>query len=144
MLFGEGSIWPLNDHKNIHFDNEYNSLMSSKFFEESGCGLNLDLLIIMYISRVSNPWRSGVVRKMNHLTLQKRSMYSQGCANGHYAHWRGNYFNVLVGYASRVLRQSTSNKFPKFQIFNGLSDLIGYKIWWSKFFGFYLVSSLVS
>ena len=45
-----------------------NIQMSSKCHEESGYGLELDLLTILYQSHVSYPTRSGVVvGKNNHL-----------------------------------------------------------------------------
>ena len=36
--------WPLNEHENIYFDNERDNHMSSRNYEDSGYGLNLDLL----------------------------------------------------------------------------------------------------
>ena len=44
----EGPIWPFNEHKNLHFDNEEDIHVSSKNYEESGYSLNLDLLAISY------------------------------------------------------------------------------------------------
>ena len=41
-------IWPFNEHKNLHFDNEKDMYMSSKDYEESGYGLKLDWLTISY------------------------------------------------------------------------------------------------
>ena len=46
---GEGPIWSFNEHKDFHFDNAYDIHMSSKNNEESGCGLHLDLLSILYM-----------------------------------------------------------------------------------------------
>ena len=42
------TIWSLNEHYNIHFDNEQDIHMSFKFPEESGYGLGLDLLTFLY------------------------------------------------------------------------------------------------
>ena len=40
---------PLNEHKNLHFDYEYQEIdMSSDNYEDSGYGLDLDLLTILY------------------------------------------------------------------------------------------------
>ena len=39
---------------------------SSEDFEESGYGLNVDVLTVSHWSRVSNPRRSGLVDKSNH------------------------------------------------------------------------------
>ena len=39
-------IWLVNEHENLHFDNEQGIHMNSKTYEESGYGLNLDLLTI--------------------------------------------------------------------------------------------------
>ena len=46
-------IWVLNEHKNLHFDNELDISMSSKNYEESGYGLELELLTISFDSGVS-------------------------------------------------------------------------------------------
>ena len=46
IIGGYQPIWPFNEHKNLHFDNEYDVHMSSKNYEESGYGLNLDSLAI--------------------------------------------------------------------------------------------------
>ena len=42
------SKWTFNEHKNLHLDNKYDVHMSSKNYEESGYGLDLDLLTILY------------------------------------------------------------------------------------------------
>ena len=36
-----------NEHENPHFNNEYNTHMNSKNHEESGYGLDLDLVTIL-------------------------------------------------------------------------------------------------
>ena len=43
-----GHVWPLDEHKNHHYDNEQDIHTSSEICEESGYGLNLDLLTISY------------------------------------------------------------------------------------------------
>ena len=43
----EGPTWPLNEHANLHFDNECDIHMSSQNYEDSGHGLHLDLLTIL-------------------------------------------------------------------------------------------------
>ena len=40
-------IWPFNAHENLHFDNEQDIHTSSEMYEESGYGLNLDMLTIL-------------------------------------------------------------------------------------------------
>ena len=42
-------IWPFNEHKNLHFDNEYNIHIRSIKYEENGCRHDFDLLIISYL-----------------------------------------------------------------------------------------------
>ena len=43
---GGGPIWPFNEHENLHFDHECEDIhMIFKKNEESGYGLDLDLLI---------------------------------------------------------------------------------------------------
>ena len=59
-----GPTWPFHEHKNLHFDNEWDIHMSSENHEESNYGLNLDLLSISYLLSVSYPRRSGLVRKV--------------------------------------------------------------------------------
>ena len=46
-IIGE-PIWPFDEHKNPHFDNEYDIHMSSENYEEGGYSLNLDLQTIFY------------------------------------------------------------------------------------------------
>jgi hypothetical protein len=41
-----GGYQPFMEHKNLHFDNEYDVHMSSKNYEASGYGLDLDSLAI--------------------------------------------------------------------------------------------------
>ena len=43
-----GPKWPLNEHENLHFDNEQDMYISSKNFKESGYDLGLVLQIILY------------------------------------------------------------------------------------------------
>jgi hypothetical protein len=43
-----GLTQPINEHANLHFDNELDIYMSSKNFKDSGHGLDLDLLTILY------------------------------------------------------------------------------------------------
>ena len=40
--------YTLNEHKSLHFDNDYGIYMSSKFYEECGYDLDVDLLTILY------------------------------------------------------------------------------------------------
>ena len=42
----QGLIWPLNEPKNLHFDNESDIHMSSKNYEANGYGQDLDLPIM--------------------------------------------------------------------------------------------------
>ena len=37
---------PFNEHETLHFDNDYDVHMSSKTYEESGHGVDLDLLTV--------------------------------------------------------------------------------------------------
>lgn len=48
-----GPIRPFDEQKNIHFDNEKDIHISSETTRESGHGLDLDLVIILYQSCVS-------------------------------------------------------------------------------------------
>lgn len=48
---------------NICLDNKYNIHVISKYNEESGYDLNLDLLTISYYIACSCPRRTGIVRK---------------------------------------------------------------------------------
>jgi hypothetical protein len=51
IIGGEGQAWPrrpFKKHKNLHFDNEQDVYRSSKTSDDSGYGLNLDLLTILY------------------------------------------------------------------------------------------------
>ena len=43
-----GPIWPYNEYKNLHFDNEQDTHTSSEIYEEIGYSLDLDLLTIPY------------------------------------------------------------------------------------------------
>ena len=44
MIGGGGEpTWPLNEHKNIHFDNKLDVYTSYKYLEANGYGHNLDL-----------------------------------------------------------------------------------------------------
>ena len=64
----EGPYDPFdNQHKNLHFHNEKDIHMSSKIYEESVCGLVLDLLTILSELRVSYSSGSGLVGKSNRL-----------------------------------------------------------------------------
>ena len=58
-----GAIWPINEHKNIHFGNEDNIYINSKFYEESDYDLDLDFLTIVFSLRVSYPKKSVLVGK---------------------------------------------------------------------------------
>ena len=42
----EGLIWPLDEHENVHFDNEYDIHTSPEIYKANGYGYDLDLLII--------------------------------------------------------------------------------------------------
>ena len=65
--WGLDAIRSFIEHKNLHFDNELNIHVSSQNHEESGYGLFLDLLNLLYQLRISHPRRSGLDRKYNHL-----------------------------------------------------------------------------
>ena len=41
-----GPVWPFNEHKNLHFDNEQDFYRSSENYEENRYSLKLDLLTI--------------------------------------------------------------------------------------------------
>ena len=41
-------MWPFNEHENLQSDNEEDIHMSSKNYEESGYGLDVDMLTILY------------------------------------------------------------------------------------------------
>ena len=43
-----GPVWPLNEHENLHFENEYDIHLSSKNYEATGYRRNLDFLIISH------------------------------------------------------------------------------------------------
>lgn len=60
-------------HENLHFDDEKGFHMSSKSYKTNGCTLGLDLLTILYQSRISQPMRSGLVKI---LTIQDPSTSS--------------------------------------------------------------------
>lgn len=51
----------------FNFDNDYYIQTSFESYEESGCGLILELLIIFYQLCDSYPKRRGLVGKRNHL-----------------------------------------------------------------------------
>ena len=40
----------INEHKNLHFDNEWDTHVSSETYEESGYGLNLDAKYLKLIA----------------------------------------------------------------------------------------------
>ena len=42
----EGLIWPLDEHENVHFDNEHDIHTSPEIYKANGYGYDLDLLII--------------------------------------------------------------------------------------------------
>ena len=44
---GGGPLWPFNEHKILHLDNEKDILKSLQNYEESGYDLDLDLLTIL-------------------------------------------------------------------------------------------------
>ena len=46
--WGDKSIWPFDEHNNLHLDKQIDIHMSSKNYEESGNDLDLDLLTISY------------------------------------------------------------------------------------------------
>ena len=49
MIGGGGQpIWPVNEHENLHFGNEWDVHMNSNYHEANGYGHNLDLLIISH------------------------------------------------------------------------------------------------
>ena len=48
-IIGGGRLWPLNEHKNLHFDNERHIHMNFKNYEANGYEHYLDLLIILHL-----------------------------------------------------------------------------------------------
>ena len=44
----EGPIWPFNEHDNLYLDDDWDIHVSSKIYEESGYGLNFDLITISH------------------------------------------------------------------------------------------------
>ena len=45
---GEGTIWPLNEHKNFHFDNEQDIHMSFENYKLNSHELDLILLFVSH------------------------------------------------------------------------------------------------
>ena len=41
MPRGGGAMWPFNENMNIHFDNDWDTYMTPKIYDESGYGLRL-------------------------------------------------------------------------------------------------------
>ena len=52
---------PFDEHQNLPIDDEYDTHMRSRYHEESGYGLNLDLLTISHKWSIS--YDSGLVKK---------------------------------------------------------------------------------
>jgi hypothetical protein len=47
-MIGGGLVWPLDEHKDLHFNIELNIHMNFKSYEANGYGHDLDLLIILH------------------------------------------------------------------------------------------------
>ena len=59
-----GFIRPLNEHMNLHFDRDFDILMSSKHHEENGYGLALISCFLSY-----EKWVYGEKRMNTHINL---------------------------------------------------------------------------
>ena len=70
----QGNIYNyLNEHENLHFNNEQDIYMSSKIHKESGCNLDLEMLTILHWPCVSYPSRN----ELGKVTIQDLSTLHQ-------------------------------------------------------------------
>ena len=88
-------------HKKFHFDNEHDVHMSSEIHGESGYGIDLKLVTILYWLRVSYPLRIELVGRSYHL----RSFYL--CT------W---FWVFLTAYYPQAIRPTTRTKDPAFDL----------------------------